>query len=96
LPILRRMPKLLNRATHVVLFIAGILGRGFNSRRLHHVICLFSSKQPGLFSAKDNGVLAPRAPDFCLRDFDTLMSENHAEAFEWHPRQYNSIALGVA
>jgi hypothetical protein len=38
LPILRRTLKLLNRATHVVLFIAGFLGRGFNSRRLHHFI----------------------------------------------------------
>jgi hypothetical protein len=38
LPVLRRTLKLLNRATHVVLFIAGFLGRGFNSRRLHHYI----------------------------------------------------------
>ena len=36
MPILRWALKLLNRATHVVLFIAGFLGRGFNSRRLHH------------------------------------------------------------
>jgi len=38
LPVQWRVLKLLNRATHVVLFMASILGRGFNSRRLHHYI----------------------------------------------------------
>src|SRR5580658_8287020 len=35
-----RSLKLPNRATHVVLFIAGFLGRGFNSRRLHLIFCI--------------------------------------------------------
>jgi hypothetical protein len=34
-----RRPTITESETHVVLFTAGFLGRGFDSRRLHH--CVF-------------------------------------------------------
>jgi hypothetical protein len=38
LPVLMRRPTTTESETHVVLFMSGFLGRGFNSRRLHHLL----------------------------------------------------------
>jgi hypothetical protein len=37
LPVLMRRPTTTESETHVVLFTAGFLGRGFDSRRLHQI-----------------------------------------------------------
>jgi hypothetical protein len=37
-----RRPTTTESETHVVLFTAGFLGRGFDSRRLHHLSPAFS------------------------------------------------------